>query len=584
MPQIQDDKAAFALVHEGWGHLSLHRPLAAWACWQRAVRLDPDQPAARKALDRLAVAPELPETARIEYRFRTPTDSARRLRWDAAFQGQDLTELAAAAQAFAGLASADPGDADAIENLALCLAWLGRNSEAVKSLDAVVGLTAATDFPRAVAAWKLAEVLRQGGGAEDLADDFSHAIDLSAAGDPDRNYKSLVRRVVLRRLPSPIDPAADPSRRSVTVDEWLDRDWPEPREGELRLDEIPRVLAIVFASDRVLKLSLPIRDGLGPVLGTLGELGIAPTPTTRTPRPLAILDAAIWTIRLPAWIDDETRRRLYRENVEDYYENRWINLPRKGLDGVTPLIAAGIATEENIAIHAKLEATIAIREELAARPASVELYQGYPFDRLRNRLGLPLKYPEAVDEMDVGCMSGPDLDKLTPESLDDFALADALASSVPFWEDPRTIRFAVPLIDRRPALLARVDLEALFAPLFRATFAENHGDDAFRLIDQAIEIDQEFQAGRSRKIFTLWRAEMFARIKEPDKAVRVYEELIEDAESAVWVAIEGAATLLNHGHVLQGRRLAEMARELAIEQGDSWAVREAEELLPGYDT
>jgi len=67
-----------ALVREGWRHLQLQRPLAAWACWQRALRLAPDDPAAARALATLAVAPELPAVARAAYRFRNPEDPGRR--------------------------------------------------------------------------------------------------------------------------------------------------------------------------------------------------------------------------------------------------------------------------------------------------------------------------------------------------------------------------------------------------------------------------------------------------------------------------------------------------------------------------
>ncbi len=582
MTEIREEKAPSALVQEGWGHLFLHRPLAAWACWQRAVRIDPGQTAALKALEGLSSATELPESARVEYRFRTPADEARRLRWDDGFGGRDLSDLTAAAEAFARLAEDDPTDADAAENLALCLAWLGQNAHAIEALDQVVRLTAGSDFDRAVAAWKLAEVLRQGAGAEALAEDFSHAIDLTGSGEPDRLYEALASRAVLRRLPSPVDPAVDPSRRDVTVDEWLSRPMPGPHEGEVRLDELPRVLAIVFASDLVFKLSLPSFEGLIPVLASLSDLGLDPTPT-RNPLPLAILDAAVWTIRLPEWVDDQSRRRLYRENVEDYYENRWINRPFVGLNGETPLKAGRVASGGDTALRAKLEAMIAVREELAARPASIELYQGYPFDRLRKRLDLPLKYPEAVDAIDEGCMSGPDLDAISPEALDDYALADAFRSAAALGDDDRTARFAIPLVEREPALIARIDLETIFAPLVRLALAKDDSSEALAWIDRAAEIDRDFHEGRRARVFATWKAELLARTDEPDEAVRVYQSLIDDSESPAWVAIDAAATLLDNGHPEHARGLAELAIEQAQRLGDERAGREAEGLLHGLD-
>src|SRR5262245_41257297 len=118
---------ALALVHRGWDHLKLQRPLAAWACWQRALRIAPDDPAASQALDRLATADDLPAAARAVYRFRAPTNTARRARWDERFRGRDLQDLDIAAGAFRDLAEADPTDSAAWYNRALCLSWNGLN-------------------------------------------------------------------------------------------------------------------------------------------------------------------------------------------------------------------------------------------------------------------------------------------------------------------------------------------------------------------------------------------------------------------------------------------------------------------------
>ncbi|HEY2154904.1 MAG TPA: hypothetical protein VGH33_04695 [Isosphaeraceae bacterium] len=247
---------ALPLVHEGWDHLKHERPLAAWASWQRALRVQPDQPAARQALDRIANAAELPASARKEYRFRNPKDPARRVRWDAAFAGRDLSDLAAAAAAFGEVAAADPTDPDAPYNQALCLAWLGRNAEAIEGLDRSVRLGAAADFEAAVDAWKLAGVLRQGGGAEGLADDFRYAIE--RPGDPAPPLDALARRGALRPMPAP----AEASRLDVDVFEWLDRQWPQSREEALHLDEIPRVLAIVLSTKHLVRFSSTTLGGI----------------------------------------------------------------------------------------------------------------------------------------------------------------------------------------------------------------------------------------------------------------------------------------------------------------------------------
>ena len=47
MPSPTDaDAEVLAWVHRGWDQLRLQRPLAAWAAWQRALRIKPRDPAA----------------------------------------------------------------------------------------------------------------------------------------------------------------------------------------------------------------------------------------------------------------------------------------------------------------------------------------------------------------------------------------------------------------------------------------------------------------------------------------------------------------------------------------------------------
>ena len=60
-------------------------------------------------------------------------------------------------------------------------------------------------------------------------------------------------------------------------------------------------------------------------------------------------------------------------------------------------------------------AVVCFREQLGNRPSAVRLYQGYPFDRLRRRLGLEPTDPAATDPADLTCASPWELDWLDPE-------------------------------------------------------------------------------------------------------------------------------------------------------------------------
>ena len=74
-------------------------------------------------------------------------------------------------------------------------------------------------------------------------------------------------------------------------------------------------------------------------------------------------------------------------------------------------------------------------EQLGNRPSALLLYQGYPFDRLRRRLGLELDHTTTVDPNDVSCASPEELDDSTTTALDDARLVETIASAVGLRDD-----------------------------------------------------------------------------------------------------------------------------------------------------
>lgn len=419
--------AALALVRRGWEHLQLQRPLAAWACWQQAARLKPGDPAAVEALDRLARSAVLPDAAKAAHRFRPPVGEARRARWDAAMRDRDLSDLVAAATTFDVLAAADPADSAARFNRGLCLAWLGRNVAAIAALDRVIRLDAEADFEGAVAAWTLAEVLRHGAGAEELADDLNYGG--SIPWPPQRgDAAELVPPACLRRVPFTSDPAVPPEDPPF---EWLDRPMPGP-STDLAAGDLPRVLASLAARSGRLRYTAPDRELVlrfilptGADFGRIAAEDMDTWERQRTVLPLNLLDASAFTFRLPPGLDADDRRRLTRAALADYYENRWIHQGRHGLgpadrsdDPGATLSPAEAAERGGAADRARLEGIIRLREQLARRPGHAELYAGYPFDRLRRRLGLEGLDPGTVEADDVACMGAAELTRLDPSTLD----------------------------------------------------------------------------------------------------------------------------------------------------------------------
>ena len=608
--------SSMALVLEGWEHLKVARPLAAWASWQRALRLEGGSPAAAQALERLQSSGDLPAATRAVYRLRKPSDEARRAAWDKVLlgalgglanggggegNGHDRgglieADLAAMADAFGRLASEDPPDPAASYNRALCLAWLGSNRAAIDLLARVVELEAMPAPGRAVEAWRLAEVLRSGGGAEDLADDLRFAFTME--WDPGETPDLLREFPEIHRLPTPQAPGVEPGRE-VEVFEWLDRPMPDASEADsdhlATAAGLPLVLATVILdpASRVLRLTSPrvetlqqaeerllSRPGTDATGRPLGGDGRRQATLRREagPMPLPFLDADVWTVRMPAGLEPDRAEDLRREWVEHYYEDMWIHRPRHGLDGRTPIAAAEAAHGGDAVARAKLAALVEFREQLGQRSAAQRLYHGYPFDRLRRRLGLEPSEPDTVDPADLSCAPPWELAALDPGELDDHRLRDAIASAVGILDDAITAPLGVELL-RRSIPIAGIYLVGAVSPMVRRAMRRGDADEALDWIGRARPLADPLTA----EILDVWRAEILARSGRPDESMAVYQSLIRPDAKGAAIALDGAETLLDNRHLDEARRLLHAARYLAKANGLPWTVGRAEGLLAGLE-
>jgi tetratricopeptide (TPR) repeat protein len=570
------DGATLALVHEGWNHLMSQRPLAAWGTWQRALRLDPGSAAAHQALETLESAPDLPIAARKVYRFRKPRGELQRSRWDSVLRDGPSADLQEAAAAFGRLTAEDPDDPDALFNQALCLAWSGQDQEAIECLDLVVRLEAEADPKAAAECWIIAEVLRQGGGAESLSDDLRYACNFAWNDEDTPRLEALCPE--LRRIPTPLDPSRPETHHpDLQVLEWLDRPFPAAAHTDGAAG-LPRVMATVYITPDSLRLSSPRVETLEEVEEKLRRLmGMQAGPLERVaaPLPLPFLDADVWTARFPEGLDRELVHRLARDSVEYYYENQWIHRPRQGLDGLSPLAAAQDSRRGDAVAGAKLDAVIRLREQLGSRPSALAMYHGYPFDRLRRRLGLELENPDAVAPVDLSCASLPELQALSPEELDDVRLVEAFKSATGLGDDPLSSRLAIEVLRRSPSLLDQLDLLTVYAPQVRLAMQRGTPDDALELLERA----RSRGVDANRRAFDTWRAEILARTARPEAAASVYQELVASSPSAAQVALDAAETLLDNGHRQVASDFLAQARELARRGHSPWVESVARQLI-----
>ena len=490
-------------------------------------------------------------------------------------RGGNLEDLDAAAAAFDGLTILDPDDAAAWYNKALCLAWAGENLVSIACLDRVVALEAETAFDDAVMAWALAEVLRQGGGAETLADDLRFACTI--AWDAHDTPTLLHEFPEIRQLPTPrsleIAVEDDPE---ISVFEWLDRPNRPVDSVSPNGSHAAMVLASVFIKGNSLRLSSPRAENLARIEDLLfPRMEHRPQSIRReaTPLPLPFLDADLWLFRLPASLDSTRTDELSREAIEHYFENNWIHRTRKGLGDRSPLAASRDAERGDSVARAKLTAAVRLREQLGSRTSTRALYKGYPFDRLRRRLGLECVDESAIDPLDLACANHKELDGLDLGTLDELQLVDAASSAAGLRDDARTARLAAELLNRHGHAARAADWKDLVSALVREAMRRDDPDAALSWIERARPMTDALTAAT----LDIWSAEILARQGRGEAALEVYQRVIGTAGPAA--AFDGALTLIDTGHDDEAAQLLAQAVEMARNAGLKWIERRAERLI-----
>ena len=188
------------------------------------------------------------------------------------------------------------------------------------------------------------------------------------------------------------------------------------------------------------------------------------------------------------------------------------------------------------------------------------MYQGYPFDRLRRRLGLDPVHPDTVDIQDLSCASPRRACKRrTPDELDDVRLVETFKSAAGLRDDELTTRFAAELLRRKPIGSPVSTLSAVYAPLIRQSMQREKPQEALDWLEQARTLGSD----SSRRTFDTWRAEILSRTGRPAEASRIYDELVASSASSPQVALDAAETFLDNGHFDQARDFLHRARSLA---------------------
>ena len=509
-------------IRQGWAFFQSQRPIAAWACWQSVARQSPENKPAAEALEHLASALDLPDLARKPLRFLPPEGDFRRDRWNTvfhqsatAFGSEFQADPAAAALLFRSLLDDDKTDSAAAWNLAVCLAWAGSNRAAIDALDTFTHLASESRPDQAADAWTLAELLRHGAGAEELADCVSLSITLEKdqfGSDIHDFLKTL--GPIQQYLNLPGSPAGV---KMPFAGDLLEKPLHEGPAG------VP-ITASVIALGNTLKISAPAAAESGLFFRDLTQIlewltcdkirvdhGILSLP---------MLDASVARFKLPADLSPLQRDQLSKQAVADYFESQWIHQPRHGLGERTPLAAA---SDLKASSRVKLDGLIQFLEQMARRPASRPIYQDYDFDCLRYRLGMIQKpgKDDTKGEARHHSLLWYHLDYVkTAQSakMSEPHLITAWQTATACSDDPLAIRLGDEIRSRNPLIFADGPSGRWAAPYLRSFLRDGNLQAALELLDHALLIDKKYRSGWDEAKLLMWRAQAISRLGKPADA------------------------------------------------------------------
>ena len=236
-PTAATEQICRTLLKLGACHNFQGRPLAAWATWRQALRIDPKfKPAADSIEEFVHENRLLPNAARLGLTLKsadefTMFDEEVGERWEKAIQDGDQLHIDDLIMGFADLTGRAPNNAAAWYNLGLACTVGGLNVRAIEAFIHYVELE--KDLDAAANAWDLVEVLRLGAGAEDLSDSRLYSAHYEVV-DPQQFAKRLQQSkyVVVMN--------AGEGKRSV---HWMDKEVSPPESGIPILGGPPRQLA-----------------------------------------------------------------------------------------------------------------------------------------------------------------------------------------------------------------------------------------------------------------------------------------------------------------------------------------------------
>ena len=373
-PEARDYLAeAYSLIYEC--EMKLNRPVAARAALRIVLRCQPAAEEVHEAFDQVfGEKSRLPASARREYTPMGPPSTAggRRAAWDKALQAGQSPRLGDVARAFDELTKEDAGDAAAWYNLGLARAWLGDNAASLEALNHYLELE--TDEAKAATAATLTELLRCGQGMEESCDyhEYSFAFQFR---DPQPIVGLVQEWQEGGRLMMP-----QSQQEGVLFAMILELTTVSLVTVGRPAADLGRLGAYLLVAGPLFRMWGPNREAVGRVREEVrGRLQLPIGEAQEVTGPVQFHDVVTEALVFPTNMRDANAPAKVVEHAQRYYEETWVQQPRRSLAGNTPIDAAGHTN-----LRKKLRGVVQFIQECAAG----SLLGGYDFDRLRRKLGL----------------------------------------------------------------------------------------------------------------------------------------------------------------------------------------------------
>lgn len=544
-----------------------NRPVAARAALALAGHLAPGDEGLRQGLENVfGPKSRLPASARKPYAFRSPAASAtgkRRDDWNRVL-GSARVKLSEPARLFETLTKEDPTDGAAWYNLGLSKAWLGDNLAALEALDRAIELDA--DDESAVETATLCEVLRCGMDMEAQCDYHDHLF-----------FYQFNRVEAVRRM----------------LEEWQSQrrllGIPNEQEGVLTAlvlelsttglvtvgrpgAEVGRLAGYLLVAGNVLRISCSVKDTFDRLREEVRQklsLGLTDLVERTSPPQFQeiVSEALIFPLNEP---NEEAASARVLDHAGRFYEETWIHRPRKSLNDIAPVDAAGHAR-----LRRKLTGVIRFLEECSGYGALAR----YEWDRLRRKLGLLGQAPAAGATgvtADLTAMSAAELAALKPEALSDEQLEKAYQTAYRLDAHELAGHFAEALVTR-PVVAGKGDRYPWYAFLIQKALGEGETDAALDRVDEGLKLDCESNEGRRRNEYELFRAQVHGRRGEVEAAQDTYQRLIERTPRDFKIRGRAAEAMLSLKQPARALKFAEegvTAAKQANDRGSEEYMRE----------